>query len=207
MARQDDALPADLPRWRAAPMESARWIDRVERARARFPEDPDASASGSNRRSAGARVAAVDALRSGPASWIQVDAHLDNVLWRPDGTAVLLDWCSAAVGPSGGRRRALSCRGRRRGRRSRSESSRSCRPTRRSSGRTESTRSPASSAPGSGSRCDRSCRAQSAGQDARTWSSRAEPRGSARASCAAHATCGWPRASSRRCLHLVPQPL
>ncbi len=38
-------------------------------------------------------------LTRGPASWIQVDAHLDNVLWRRDGTAVLLDWCNAAIGP------------------------------------------------------------------------------------------------------------
>ena len=32
-------------------------------------------------------------------SWLQVDAHLDNTLFRPDGTAVLLDWCNAAIGP------------------------------------------------------------------------------------------------------------
>jgi thiamine kinase-like enzyme len=38
-------------------------------------------------------------LRSGPASWIQVDAHLDNVLWRPGGDAVLVDWSQAAIGP------------------------------------------------------------------------------------------------------------
>jgi Phosphotransferase enzyme family len=42
---------------------------------------------------------ALDQLKQGPASWIQVDAHLDNVLWRLDGTAVLLDWCNAAIGP------------------------------------------------------------------------------------------------------------
>ena len=35
----------------------------------------------------------------GPASWLHVDAHLDNTLLRPDGTVVLLDWCNAAVGP------------------------------------------------------------------------------------------------------------
>ncbi len=97
--RQDDAHPADLPRWRAAPMEPARWIDRVERARARFPEALREGVLGRIDDLPERVSNAVDELRLGPSSWIQVDAHLDNVLWRPDGTAVLLDWCSAAVGP------------------------------------------------------------------------------------------------------------
>jgi Phosphotransferase enzyme family len=35
-----------------------------------------------------------------PISWIHVDPHLDNILWRPDGSPVLLDWSNARVGPS-----------------------------------------------------------------------------------------------------------
>jgi aminoglycoside phosphotransferase (APT) family kinase protein len=34
-----------------------------------------------------------------PAAWIQADTHLDNILWRLDGSAVILDWCNAAIGP------------------------------------------------------------------------------------------------------------
>lgn len=37
--------------------------------------------------------------RHASVSWIHVDAHVDNVLFRPDGRVVLLDWCNAAVGP------------------------------------------------------------------------------------------------------------
>ncbi len=32
-------------------------------------------------------------------SWIHVDPHLDNILWRPDGVPVLLDWSNARIGP------------------------------------------------------------------------------------------------------------
>ena len=79
-------------------MEPDRWRDRLARASERFPEIleriveplldvPD-------------RVAyAGSVLRRGPASWLHVDAHLDNTLFRPDGTVVLLDWCNAAIGP------------------------------------------------------------------------------------------------------------
>ncbi|MDX1689654.1 MAG: aminoglycoside phosphotransferase family protein [Acidimicrobiia bacterium] len=37
-------------------------------------------------------AASVERLAAGPIATIHGDAHLDNVLWRPDGSAVLLDW-------------------------------------------------------------------------------------------------------------------
>jgi hypothetical protein len=94
-----DTHPTTCPRWRAQPMELDRWLDRLGRAGERFPHILT--------RALLARLAdlpdtvsiALDHLRGGPVSWVQLDTHLDNVLWRPDGTAVLLDWSNAAIGP------------------------------------------------------------------------------------------------------------
>ena len=98
-AARDDRIPASLPRWRPAPMEPDAWADRLERARRRFPAILTGSLLAELPDLPEQVASAVEQLTRGPASWIQVDAHLDNVLWRPDGTAVLLDWCSAAIGP------------------------------------------------------------------------------------------------------------
>jgi Phosphotransferase enzyme family len=94
-----DGVPAGVPRWRVQPMEPDRWRDRLARATERFPailaprissrmlDLPERAADAGGR------------LSQGPASWIHVDAHLDNTLFRPDGTVVLVDWCNAAIGP------------------------------------------------------------------------------------------------------------
>ena len=88
-----------LPRWSARPMEHDRWRDRLTRASERFPDALAPSVS-SRIGDLPERVAdAGERLGSGPVSWIHVDAHLDNTLFRPDGSAVLLDWCNAAIGP------------------------------------------------------------------------------------------------------------
>jgi thiamine kinase-like enzyme len=94
----DDSDQAALPRWSASPIEHDRWSDRLDRANERFPEIlaprltllPDLP-----ERVAGAG----SVLLEGPVTWLQVDSHLDNTLFRPDGTVVLLDWCNAAIGP------------------------------------------------------------------------------------------------------------
>jgi hypothetical protein len=91
--------PTALPRWRAEVWDADHWSERLADARARFP---DILTDGFERRLE--RVpdeldAAIAALRAGPASWIHTDAHLDNILWRPDGRAVLLDWAGAVIGP------------------------------------------------------------------------------------------------------------
>ncbi len=96
---RDDLVPPSLPRWRPASMESDRWTDRLERARERFPGILNGSLPAAIQDLPEEVASAVEQLTRGPASWIHVDAHLDNVLWRPDGTAVLLDWCNAAIGP------------------------------------------------------------------------------------------------------------
>jgi hypothetical protein len=98
-AARDDRIPPNLPRWRPAPMEPGRWNDRLERARHRFPAILNRSLLAELHDLPEQVASAVEELTRGPASWIQVDAHLDNVLWRQDGTAVLLDWCNAAIGP------------------------------------------------------------------------------------------------------------
>jgi thiamine kinase-like enzyme len=89
---------ADLPRWTADPMESERWRNRLGRASERFPEILGPSVLSlldlPDRVVDTGRV-----LSEGQSSWLQVDAHLDNTLFRPDGTVVLLDWCNAAIGP------------------------------------------------------------------------------------------------------------
>ena len=95
----DDALPRSLPRWRPAPMEPDQWTDRLRRARGRYPEILSPALFAELRDLPEEVANAVDQLTRGPASWIHVDSHLDNVLWRPDGTAVLLDWCNASIGP------------------------------------------------------------------------------------------------------------
>jgi thiamine kinase-like enzyme len=96
---QHDALPRSLPRWRPEPMQLDRWMDRLSRARERFPEALSPGLVAQIRDLPEEVASAVERLTRGPASWIHVDAHLDNVLWRPDGTAVLLDWCNASIGP------------------------------------------------------------------------------------------------------------
>lgn len=97
-AARDDRI-SPLPRWRPAPMEPGQWTDRLERARERFPAILNRSLLAELHDLPEQVASAVELLTRGPASWIQVDAHLDNVLWRRDETAVLLDWCSAAIGP------------------------------------------------------------------------------------------------------------
>jgi Ser/Thr protein kinase RdoA (MazF antagonist) len=47
-----------------------------------------------------AAAVAIESLQRSDACWIHCDAHLDNVLFRSDGTAVLLDWSGAAIGPA-----------------------------------------------------------------------------------------------------------
>jgi hypothetical protein len=95
----EDAFPALLPRWSPKPMEPARWADRLARAAERFPAILTPALLARLRDLPQSVSRDIDRLRAGPASWIQVDAHLDNVLWRSDGSAVLLDWCDAAIGP------------------------------------------------------------------------------------------------------------
>ena len=99
LLRTGGDLSSDVPRWSAKTIEPEVWSDRLIRARDRFPLIVRAELF-ERLRDAPARFASAgEQLEAGPASWIHSDAHLDNVLWRPDGTPVLLDWCNSAVGP------------------------------------------------------------------------------------------------------------
>lgn len=88
-----------LPRWRRRPYSADEWASRLDTARRRFPEILDAKATehlaGLPNRVAGA----LDRLAAVPHAWIHADAHLDNVLRRPNGGVVLLDWATSCVGP------------------------------------------------------------------------------------------------------------
>jgi hypothetical protein len=95
----DAALPEGLPRWEAAGWSAARWSDRLSGARRRYPGIVTASWHERLRDLPERVEAAVPRLRGGPVTWIHGDAHLDNVLWRLDGSAVILDWAGAVIGP------------------------------------------------------------------------------------------------------------
>jgi phosphotransferase family enzyme len=83
------------PRWRPRVLSPDEWAARLDAAVTRFPWVA-AHELGDVPMRARRAVAALDA---GPEAWIHGDVHLDNVLFRPDGRAVLLDWSAPVVGP------------------------------------------------------------------------------------------------------------
>jgi len=91
--------PASLLRWHAEAWAPDRWSERLTGARTRYPEILTAEVSRSLKRLPDQVDDAITELRAGPASWIHGDAHLDNIVWRADGSAVLLDWAGAVIGP------------------------------------------------------------------------------------------------------------
>jgi hypothetical protein len=95
----DDADAPSLPRWSARPMEPDLWTDRLSIAAERFPQILTSSLTKRLEQTPVRVVQAIESLEAGPTSWIHSDAHLDNVLFRQDGTAVLIDWSGASVGP------------------------------------------------------------------------------------------------------------
>jgi Ser/Thr protein kinase RdoA (MazF antagonist) len=76
------------------------WEARVSAAAARFPQILTPSLVDRLHRLSRRVQPAIESLRRSDACWIHGDAHLDNVLFRPDGTAILLDWSGAAIGPA-----------------------------------------------------------------------------------------------------------
>jgi hypothetical protein len=91
--------PAALPRWQAEVWDADRMVERLAGARARFPELLTDQLDRRLERLPGELGDAIAGLRAGPASWIHTDAHLDNILLRPDGSVVLIDWAGAVIGP------------------------------------------------------------------------------------------------------------
>ena len=97
--KTDDAAAPHLPRWSARPMEPDLWSDRLSTAAERFPQILTSSLAKRLEQTPARLVQAIELLEEGPTSCIHGDAHLDNVLFRQDGTAVLIDWSGAVVGP------------------------------------------------------------------------------------------------------------
>lgn len=91
--------PATLPRWKARALASDEWDTRLCAAADRFPAVLTASLAERLRGLTVKVEEAIKSLEAGQMCWIHGDAHLDNVLFRRDGTAVLLDWSGAMVGP------------------------------------------------------------------------------------------------------------
>jgi Ser/Thr protein kinase RdoA (MazF antagonist) len=97
--KTDDAAAPRLPRWSARSMEPGLWGERLSTAAERFPQILPSSLANRLEQTPARLVQAIESLEAGPTSWIHGDAHLDNVLFRQDGAAVLIDWSGAAVGP------------------------------------------------------------------------------------------------------------
>lgn len=95
-----DAHHTDAPRWDANAATADVWETRLSAAAARFPEVLTPSFVDRLRGLPRIVEPAIESLHRSAACWIHGDAHLDNVLFRPDGTAVLLDWSGAAIGPA-----------------------------------------------------------------------------------------------------------
>jgi len=97
-ARREARAPAE--QWEPPPTwEPERWDDRLARAHDRYPDQYTHEVLGRLAPLSDEAHAAVRRLADGPRSWVHHDPHLDNFLWRPDGTPVLLDWSGAVVGP------------------------------------------------------------------------------------------------------------
>lgn len=90
----------DAPRWEPSVTTADEWESRLAAAAARFPQVLTSSLVERLHGLSRMVEPAVESLRRSAACWIHGDAHLDNVLFRPDGTAVLLDWSGAATGPA-----------------------------------------------------------------------------------------------------------
>ncbi len=99
VARLHDVPPTPgvVDRWEPFVSPPERWVVSVDRVQRRSP----GAVGVSRRRQLSLRDDAIEALDglSDDDSWIHVDPHLDNVLWRPDGSTVLLDWSNSRIGP------------------------------------------------------------------------------------------------------------
>lgn len=85
--------------WQAPRADEAWWTARVAMAAGRYPSLFGEEARERIEQLPGQIAGAASMLGRESTGWVHVDCHLDNVLWRPDGTAVLLDWSNARVGP------------------------------------------------------------------------------------------------------------
>ncbi|MFZ0013887.1 MAG: phosphotransferase, partial [Acidimicrobiia bacterium] len=94
---------SDLTDWRNTTLADVwadeRWESTLERARSRYPADFTPDTMERLDRLHAELPAAIDVLRAGPVVFAHMDPHLDNTMWRADGTPILLDWANATVAP------------------------------------------------------------------------------------------------------------
>ena len=88
-----------MPSWTPRLLAPDDWVTRLDAAAERHPGIVTAGVRDGLRDLPERARRAADALAAGESAWIHGDAHLDNVLFRPDGTAVLLDWSGVVAGP------------------------------------------------------------------------------------------------------------
>jgi Ser/Thr protein kinase RdoA (MazF antagonist) len=91
---------SEAPSWQATVATADVWDARLSAAAARFPQILTPSLVDRLHKLSRLVGPAIESLRRRDTCWIHSDAHLDNVLFRPDGTAVLLDWSGASIGPA-----------------------------------------------------------------------------------------------------------
>ncbi len=104
VTRLDEAPTGpDVRDWRVTALaqvwENTRWEPAFERARSRYPADFTPGVVDGLHRLHAALPAAIGTLREGPIVFAHMDPHLDNTMWRVDGTPLLLDWSNATVAP------------------------------------------------------------------------------------------------------------
>jgi aminoglycoside phosphotransferase (APT) family kinase protein len=95
-----DEAGNDPPRWEARARTPEEWAPRLAAASGRFPQILTAELVERLESLPDKSERAIRSLDAADACWIHCDMHLDNVLFRPDGRAVLVDWSGATVGPA-----------------------------------------------------------------------------------------------------------
>lgn len=95
-----DEHAEEAPRWEATVATAEVWEDRLSAAATRFPGVLTPPLVDRLHGLSRTMESAIDSLQRSEACWIHGDAHLDNVLFRPDCTAVVLDWSDASIGPA-----------------------------------------------------------------------------------------------------------
>lgn len=90
----------EAPRWETNVATADVWEARLSAAAARFPQILTPSLVDRLHRLSRMAEPAIESLQRRDACWIHGDAHVENVLFRPDGTAMLLDWSGASIGPA-----------------------------------------------------------------------------------------------------------
>ena len=91
--------PKGLRQWSAQTWDEKRWRSRMNGAKHRYPKQMTPQLEHRLEMLHQEVPAAIEGLAGRPMAWTHRDVTFDNVLWRPDGSPVLLDWSNSAIGP------------------------------------------------------------------------------------------------------------